>query len=302
MLLAPRPLLLAPRPLLLAPRSLLLAPRPLLLIILFLPIAILTIAAREVLNFAIPLEDQRVVNHSVHEVAIVTDDDEASTEVLQIILEYLQRHDVEVIRRLVEDEEVGRFHQHCAEIKPASLTTTQFIDVAVLFFWRKKEMLQKLTGRQFLSVAHIHILCNVSDGINHLLVIPEGHPLLGVVAETDGLANRDTTTVMGFYAKQHLHKRRFACTVIAYDAELLVTCKIIVEILEDDVLSKGLAHVLRFKDFVADVRAIHLQPYIPFFDALLGTLLQFVEGFNPVTGFRGTGTGSAAHPFQLCSI
>ena len=102
--------------------------------------------------------------------------------------------------------------------------------------------------------------------------------------------------------KEHLDECGFACSVVAHNAQLLITCKVIVEVLEDDVLTKRLAHILRLKNLVADVGAAHLQPHVALLDALLGTLLQFVERLNPVSRFRGSGTGSRAHPFQLCSI
>ena len=48
----------------------------------------------------------------------------------------------------------------------------------MLFFGREEKVLQELAGREFVAIAHVHILCNVSHGINHLLVILETHSLL----------------------------------------------------------------------------------------------------------------------------
>ena len=65
---------------------------------------------------------------------------------------------------------------------------------------------------------------------------------------------------------------------------------------------KRLVYIVSLKDFVADVGAAHFQSHVAFLNALLGTLLQFVEGFNPVSRFRTAGTRGGTHPFQFCSV
>ena len=74
----------------------------------------------------------------------MTDHNHAAREVLQIFLEYLQRHDVEVVGRLVEHQEVRVLHQHRTEIQFPSLAATQLIHIVVLLFGREEEVLQEL--------------------------------------------------------------------------------------------------------------------------------------------------------------
>ena len=90
------------------------------------------------------MEDECVVHHSVHEVAVVADDDETSAERLEIFFQNLHGDDVQVVRRLVEDEEVGSFHQHGAEIESSSLASAELVYVAVLLFRFEEEMLEEL--------------------------------------------------------------------------------------------------------------------------------------------------------------
>ena len=44
--------------------------------------------------------------------AVVGHDDERALELQQVFLQNVQRHDVKVIRGLVQDEEIGLLHQN----------------------------------------------------------------------------------------------------------------------------------------------------------------------------------------------
>ena len=57
-----------------------------------------------------------MVDHLIHKISVVADDDDAAGEILQILLQNLKGDDVEVVGRLVEHEEVRVLHQHGAEI------------------------------------------------------------------------------------------------------------------------------------------------------------------------------------------
>ena len=81
-----------------------------------LPFTVLRIVAGEVLDLALALEYQQVVHDLVHEVAVVTHHNDASGEVLQVLFQYLQRHDVKVVGGFVEHQEVGVLHQHGTEV------------------------------------------------------------------------------------------------------------------------------------------------------------------------------------------
>ena len=51
-------------------------------------------------------------HQSVHEVPVVADDDQATWKIEEEFLEDLQGVNIEVVRRLVEDQEIGVGHQH----------------------------------------------------------------------------------------------------------------------------------------------------------------------------------------------
>ena len=90
------------------------------------------IIAWEVLHDAVAFEDEEMVHNLVHEVAVVADNDDAALEVLQVLLQNLQRSDVEVVRGLVEDKEVGALHEHSTEVEPALLAARNLVVVKAL--------------------------------------------------------------------------------------------------------------------------------------------------------------------------
>jgi len=62
------------------------------------------------------LENEQVFGHLIHKIAVVRHHHNAPSEVLEILFEYLQGCDVEVVGRLVENQEVGVLHQDSAEV------------------------------------------------------------------------------------------------------------------------------------------------------------------------------------------
>ena len=57
-----------------------------------------------------------MIDHAVHEITVVAHHNDTPAEVGQILFEQLQRGDVEIIGRFVENEEIGRLHQHQTEL------------------------------------------------------------------------------------------------------------------------------------------------------------------------------------------
>ena len=114
-------------------------------------------------------------------------------------------------------------------------------------------MLQELHGRKLLPAAQVNIFCCPANSIDDLHLLVELHPLLTVIAEADGLAHDEASAVGLHQPQQHLDESALACAVIAHDAELLVTREVVVEVLEQDVVAVGLAHILCLEYLAADV-------------------------------------------------
>ena len=180
-----------------------------------------------------------MVHHLIHEITVVAHHNHAPGEVLQIFLQYLERHDVQVVRRLVEHQEVGVLHQHRTQIELPALTTTQLIHIVMLLFGREEEILQKLRGREVLATAHVDILRDILHHVDHLLLLVKLQALLREVAKPHRVANVEATTVRWHHTQQHLDKRRLTRTVVAHDTHLLKSREVIVKILQDNSVFKS---------------------------------------------------------------
>ena len=257
------------------------------------------VIAWEILHDAVTFEDEEVVHNLVHEVAVVRDDDDAASEVLQVLLQNLQRSDVEIVRGLVEDEEIGALHEYSTEVEPALLAPRKLVDVVLLLLGREHEMLEELHGRELPSASPIDVFSGFADCIYHLHLLVELHSVLTIVAETDSLTHDKTATIGLHQSEQHLHESALSCAVIADDAELFVTREVIVEVLEQDKVSVSLAHILGLEYLAADVGRFHLEPDLLFLDTAMSLLLQLVEGFLAIPCFMSSGLRHSSHPVEF---
>src|SRR5688500_6625691 len=79
------------------------------------------VVAFEPAHAAVALEDQEVRRDAVEEPAVVADNDDATREVEDRLLERAQRVDVEVVRRLVEQQHIGAGLEHLREMDTVAL-------------------------------------------------------------------------------------------------------------------------------------------------------------------------------------
>src|SRR5688572_17187817 len=76
-------------------------------------------------DFRVPLERENVRRDPVEKPPIVRDDDRAPRELQQRLLERAQRVDVEIVRRLVEQQYVAPRLQQLRQVQAVSLTTRE---------------------------------------------------------------------------------------------------------------------------------------------------------------------------------
>src|SRR5512132_3478603 len=88
--------------------------------------------AFEPLNVAVALEGKNVGGETIEEKAVVANDHGAAGEVLDRFLERTQSLDVEIVGRLVEQEDVATPLQHLGDVDAVALTAGQLADVLLL--------------------------------------------------------------------------------------------------------------------------------------------------------------------------
>ena len=185
-----------------------------------------------------------MVDYAVEEESVVTHYDQASLELGEVILEDAEGHDVEVVGRLVEYQEVGRPHQHSRKVKAGAFAATEGVDVLLLVSRREEEVGEKLhRGVTHIAVYH-DVLGYLGDCVDDALVVVKLDSLLAVVAESHRFANVPLSAVGRHYALQHLDECRFAGSVVAYYSKLFVTCECVVEVVENHLVAKPLVYAL----------------------------------------------------------
>ena len=85
-------------------------------------------AAGEVGDLAVAGERVDVVAHALDEVAVVADDDERAGPGVEQVLERGQGVDVEVVGRLVEQQDVGLAHQQAHQLQAPALAAGEVLD------------------------------------------------------------------------------------------------------------------------------------------------------------------------------
>jgi len=161
---------------------------------------VLGVITREIPDLAGPFKDQQVVDNLVHKVPVVRNHQYTTFEVLQVVFQDIQRQDIEVVGGLVQNQEVGIAHQNRAEVKPSLFPSTEFMDVIMLCFRRKQEMLEKLRGRQLLAIAQADFLGHVPDHIDDFHLLVESQACLAVIGKGHGFTDVETPAVGLFLA------------------------------------------------------------------------------------------------------
>src|SRR5438874_105085 len=83
-------------------------------------------------DFAVPLEREDVGRQAIEEEAVVADHHRATGETLDRFLERAERLDVEVVGRLVEQEDVAAPLEHLRDVDPVALAARELADILLL--------------------------------------------------------------------------------------------------------------------------------------------------------------------------
>jgi hypothetical protein len=224
-----------------------------------------------------PVELEDPLGDVVQEVAVVGDRQDRARVALEVPLQPLDRLGVEVVGRLVEQQERRLLEQQLAQRHPAALTTGEGVDdrvgrraaqrvhrlvqpaVEVPHVRRVELALQgaglvvelvevgvRVTHRHVEVVEPLHLRLELADG---LLDVLEDGPALGqrrlLLEHPDrGVGVDDGVAVVRVLEPRHdLQERRLARAVGPDDADLGAVQERQGDIVENDLVAMGLAHV-----------------------------------------------------------
>ena len=123
--------------------------------------------AREVAHPPIAGERVHVVAHALDEVAIVADDHERSGPAVEQVLERRQRVDVEVVRRLVQQQHVRLVHQQAHQLQASPLAAREVSQIGPLAVSAEAEALAQLAGRDLVAVAERDAAAHELERLEH---------------------------------------------------------------------------------------------------------------------------------------
>ena len=172
--------------------------------------------------------------------SVVRYDYQRAFELLKVFLQHIQRHDVEVVGRLVQDEQVRVLHQNRHQVEPSPFAAGQFGHLRVEHVMAEQELSQEM---------------RVVNGLQNGLFLIEFHSALAVIADFQGLAALDYSAELpGFrnVACQYVQERGFSGSVLADDAHALESLEIICEMIEVNVRTITEAKVLAVNDFASE--------------------------------------------------
>ena len=98
---------------------------------------------RHFLYKTVSAEDEQVVYKFVKEMTVVGYYDKRSSELLQVFFKNVQCNDIQVIGRLVENQQVRLLHKDSQQIQTSFLTAAELLDLVVEHLMREKESVQQ---------------------------------------------------------------------------------------------------------------------------------------------------------------
>src|SRR6185436_3416534 len=111
----------------------------------------------------VSFEAKDALNNPVEEISVVTYHNQAASEGVEILFKPNKRLNVEIIRRLVQHQQVGRAHQHSKQVQAPLLAARETRDQIVLHSGLKEELLEHLASRDLLPVGRLYSFSDFAD-------------------------------------------------------------------------------------------------------------------------------------------
>src|SRR4051812_32678731 len=209
--------------------------------------------ALEPRHLRVALEREHVRRDAVEEPAIVGDDHRAAGEAEQRLLERAERVDVEVVRRLVEQQQVAAGAQQLGQVQAVALAAGQLGDLLLLVGALEVDARDVLAAVHH-AVADLELVEAVGDLLPDGLVVGERVARLVDVRELDRVADPQLARVGLLLAGDHAEERRLAGAVRADDADDAAARQLEAQVVDEQLVAEALAQVLGLDDDVAEPR------------------------------------------------
>ena len=131
-------------------------------------------------------------------------DEDDALEGVEVAFEDGQRRDVHVVRRFVQEEDVGLVHEQAQQVQAPPFAAAQLGDVGVLHLFGEQELVQQARRRDALAELIGHEMAVFLDVIDDPHAFVELGQLLSEEAKAHGLADGDRPSCRRQLAGQDL--------------------------------------------------------------------------------------------------
>ena len=155
---------------------------------------------------------------TIEELAVVRDKDGGAVKGADSLLQHILRLHVEMVRRLVEDEQIDGFEQQANHCQSAALATREHFHFLLRLLAAKHEGTQNVVDAQT-DVASSHAVDSIEDCqalVEQLCLVLCEIAYLHVMSDLQ-------RSIEGNLAHDALHQRRLSLTVLAHKGHLLTT-------------------------------------------------------------------------------
>src|ERR1035437_6889094 len=250
-------------------------------------------------DLAVALEREHVRRDAVEEPAVVADDDGAAAEREERLFERAKRVDVEVVRGLVEEQQVAAPLERPREMEAVHLAAREVRDELLLV--GALEVVHRAEGAaRHLTLAEHHEVLAARELVVHRLFHVGLLAVLVHVAGDDVSADLQLATVGFLEPHDHLEERRLPRAVRADDPDDAALRQVEGEVFEEQLVAEGLPHSLGPDDDVSEARPRRNIDFVRLaagFDAALAD--ELLVGLQARLALRLPGAGGQAHPLQL---
>ena len=199
-------------------------------------------------------EREDVVADALGEPAVVGDDDERARPAVEQVLERGQRVDVEVVRRLVEQQDVRALHQQPHELEPAALAAGEVAHRRPRAVAAEAEAVAQQRGGDLLPVAERRLAADGLERLEHAQVAGDLRRVLGQQREPHRGAALDRARVRRQLPGEQPQQRRLARAVDADERRAVARTEPPGEVAQDAPPVVGDRHVLGVEHAVAEPR------------------------------------------------
>ena len=208
------------------------------------------IDASDVLTHLSTTKFIHAAHKSIKEITVVAYHNHRAIELLHGILQHILRLHVEVVRRLVQNQEIHGFEQKFNHCQTTALTTRQHLHVLVACLTTKHECSKQIT-----NLESYFTLCYPVDSVEHSDITIEQLSLILCKIANLHIVPHFQLTIERDFIHDTLHEGGFSLTVITYECHFFASLDGKVHIAKHLMLAIALANFLANQRIVATAEA-----------------------------------------------